>query len=425
MPSTCARICGKLLLGQRRRRRRARWRGKRRSRAGGCCPASRRLRAWPAPGRDRLDPPARLGGRDAGQEMARPATRCRRAARAAAARDREHVEPVEQVLAEAAVLDLLQQVAMGRRDQPDVDLTVERPPTGSTSPSCTARSSLTWTSSGRSPISSRNSVPPCASTNLPVCLSVAPVKAPFSWPNRIVSTRLSGIAPQLTVTKGLRGAVAGALDGARHQFLADAGFALDQDRDVRRGRLAGEPQHPVHGRAAGDEVVEGERARSRVAPGAARLDLARLDLERVGDRRAQPLGRGRLDHEVEGAVRASPAPRSRCRPARSGRSPAGRCRARAIAFSTPRPSRPGMTRSRIIDVDRRAGRPFQPLQRGKPVLDDDAPHSRSRVTAASSRRRCTGSSSTMRMRSDTVLPGMFGNSDAAMSYRLDHAGTGS
>ncbi len=32
--------------------------------------------------------------------------------------------------------------------------------------------------------------------------SVAPVKAPFSWPNRIDSTRLSGIAPQLTATNG-------------------------------------------------------------------------------------------------------------------------------------------------------------------------------------------------------------------------------
>ncbi len=45
-------------------------------------------------------------------------------------------------------------------------------------------------------------MPPEASTNLPVWRSVAPVKAPFSWPNRIDSTRLSGIAPQLTATNG-------------------------------------------------------------------------------------------------------------------------------------------------------------------------------------------------------------------------------
>ena len=50
----------------------------------------------------------------------------------------------------------------------------------------------------------------------------------------------------------LRAAVAAALDGARDQFLADAGFAFDQDRDVGGGRLLAETDHPVHGRAARD-----------------------------------------------------------------------------------------------------------------------------------------------------------------------------
>src|SRR6266853_458256 len=81
-------------------------------------------------------------------------------------------------------------------------LTGLRAPTGSTSPSWIARRSLTCAAGGSSPTSSRNSVPPEASTNLPVWRSVAPVKAPFSWPNRIDSTRLSGIAPQLTATNG-------------------------------------------------------------------------------------------------------------------------------------------------------------------------------------------------------------------------------
>ena len=78
-----------------------------------------------------------------------------------------------------------------------------RAPTGSISPSCSARSSFTCASIGSSPISSRNNVPPLASTNFPACFSLAPVKAPFSWPNRIDSMRFSGSAPQLTVTNGL------------------------------------------------------------------------------------------------------------------------------------------------------------------------------------------------------------------------------
>ena len=45
-------------------------------------------------------------------------------------------------------------------------------------------------------------MPPSASWNLPMRLSTAPVKAPFSWPNSMLSTRFSGMAPQLTVMKG-------------------------------------------------------------------------------------------------------------------------------------------------------------------------------------------------------------------------------
>jgi hypothetical protein len=81
-------------------------------------------------------------------------------------------------------------------------LTGRLPPTGSTWPSWMARSSFTCAAGGSSPTSSRNSVPPEASTNLPVCFSVAPVNAPFSWPNSVDSTRFSGMAPQLTAMKG-------------------------------------------------------------------------------------------------------------------------------------------------------------------------------------------------------------------------------
>ena len=51
-------------------------------------------------------------------------------------------------------------------------------------------------------ISSRNSVPPAAISNLPGLLCCAPVKAPFSYPNSSLSTSVSGIAPQSTGTKG-------------------------------------------------------------------------------------------------------------------------------------------------------------------------------------------------------------------------------
>ena len=65
------------------------------------------------------------------------------------------------------------------------------------------RSSFTWPDSGSSPISSRKMVPPSALSNFPFRSPVAPVNAPFRCPNSSDSSRLSGIAPQLTEMYGL------------------------------------------------------------------------------------------------------------------------------------------------------------------------------------------------------------------------------
>ena len=45
-------------------------------------------------------------------------------------------------------------------------------------------------------------MPPEASSNLPYCSLVAPVKEPFSCPNSWLSTRLSGTAGRFTATNG-------------------------------------------------------------------------------------------------------------------------------------------------------------------------------------------------------------------------------
>ena len=81
------------------------------------------------------------------------------------------------------------------------------PPTFSISPSCSARSTLAWARRLMSPISSRNRVPPWACRNLPSRSAVAPVNAPFTEPNSSLSMSSSGMAAQLTFTKGppLRG----------------------------------------------------------------------------------------------------------------------------------------------------------------------------------------------------------------------------
>ena len=81
-------------------------------------------------------------------------------------------------------------------------VSVWSPPTRSNCRSWTRRRIFPWRGSGRSPISSRKSVPLWASSALPTLRPPAPVKAPFSWPNSSFSRRFSGIAAQLMATKG-------------------------------------------------------------------------------------------------------------------------------------------------------------------------------------------------------------------------------
>ena len=153
--------------------------------------------------------------------------------------DREDVEAIEQILAEQAVLDLLEEVAVGGRDQPDVD------------PDRRAgadRIDLAVLHRAQQ-----------------LDLHVERQFADFVEEQR-AAMRLDELAGVLFGGAGegallvaeqdaldevvrdgaaidgderLRAPVAGALDGARDQFLADARFALDQDRDVARPRRSG------------------------------------------------------------------------------------------------------------------------------------------------------------------------------------------
>ena len=76
------------------------------------------------------------------------------------------------------------------------------PPTGRTRDDSSTWSSLLWTSSGISAISSRKIVPPEASTNRPSRDSRASVNAPRRTPNSSASTSPLGSAAQLTWTNG-------------------------------------------------------------------------------------------------------------------------------------------------------------------------------------------------------------------------------
>src|SRR5581483_6481883 len=81
-------------------------------------------------------------------------------------------------------------------------LTASLPPTRRTSPSWRARRSFACIAGDMSPTSSMKSVPPCARWKRPSRVSVAPVKAPFSWPKSSASRRPSASAAQFSLTNG-------------------------------------------------------------------------------------------------------------------------------------------------------------------------------------------------------------------------------
>ncbi len=90
------------------------------------------------------------------------------------------------------------------------------------------------------------------------------------------------------------------LDGARHQFLADAGFALDQHGDIGFCRALAQPQRPAHGFALRNNVAEGDLAGS-LASAAADFAFQRGEAQGVLDRNLHPFGGDRLDHEIQRA----------------------------------------------------------------------------------------------------------------------------
>ena len=97
--------------------------------------------------------------------------------------------------------------------------------------------------------------------------------------------------------EGLAAAIRGALNGARDDLLADAGFALDQHRNGRMRRALAKPDDAGHFRAARDEILEGQKTLRALAD-AAHFAGERVDRQGVLDRDLQPLGADRLDDEV-------------------------------------------------------------------------------------------------------------------------------
>ena len=120
--------------------------------------------------------------------------------------------------------------------------------------SSSTRRSLTCTSAGRSPISSRKIVEWSASSNLPTWRDSAPVNAPFSRPNNSLSMSVAGIAPQLTRTIVRPLAASELVDLRCEEFLAGSRFSEQEHRGVGARYLPDLLHYPPDGRALSDDA---------------------------------------------------------------------------------------------------------------------------------------------------------------------------
>jgi hypothetical protein len=116
--------------------------------------------------------------------------------------DRKNIQTVIEIAAKFVALHHVNQISVGRSYKPNVHLV---------SPSAAqaleflffkTRSSLGCSPGGRSPTSSRKSVPLSANSKRPTFCAIAPVKAPLSWPKSSLSSRSNGMAAQFNFMNG-------------------------------------------------------------------------------------------------------------------------------------------------------------------------------------------------------------------------------
>ncbi len=225
---------GQIGFGEQRARRRDSPRVRSRSRVRAHCPAMDAPSA--APARRRVNPSS---GR-------RSRSECRLRKNSASARDvvsafaqrrdpdADHVDPVIEIVAETTGLDLTLEIAVGRRNQADIHVTragVADPP------DLAALEEPQQPHLHATPASRRSrrgtATPPCASSRSPRLSATAPVNAPLRWPNSSLSSRASGMPPQLIGTK--RCARRGPrVERAGDEFLSGPALAGDEHRAVGR-----------------------------------------------------------------------------------------------------------------------------------------------------------------------------------------------
>ena len=175
------------------------------------------------------------------------------------------------------------------------------PPTRSNCFSSSARRILACSASGRSPISSRNSVPRCASSNLPGLRCDGAGERALLVAEQLGLEQVLGDRRAVDRDERPVGARAERVQRAREQLLAGAALAFEQHRRVGRRRAVQRQRHLLQRRHRRRRSAA-RRGAARAPPSAAcSRSRSRRCVERALDHQQQMIGIDRLGEEVERA----------------------------------------------------------------------------------------------------------------------------
>ena len=166
--------------------------------------------------------------------------------------DGEDVEPVIEVLAEAPLLHEADQILVGRRDQPEVDLDRVLGADGIDLALLQRTQQLHLRIERELADLVKEQRAVTGLLEFPGPLLGSAGERALLGPNRMLSTKFSGIGAAIDRDKRPAGACAFALDGTRDQLLTDAALAFDQHGYGRIGGALPELDDPGHRLAAGD-----------------------------------------------------------------------------------------------------------------------------------------------------------------------------
>ena len=128
-----------------------------------------------------------------------------------------------------------------------------RPPTRVYSPSCSTRSSRVCASSGMSPISSRNSVPPSACSNCPASRGLRAGERALLVPEQLALDQLARDGRHVHRDEWPGAPLAVVVQRASHQLLAGAALAGDHHGEVGVRQPRQDAVDLLHGGRAADQ----------------------------------------------------------------------------------------------------------------------------------------------------------------------------